>query len=84
MTEAEGGAAPPADEVLDCVGLFCPNPIIQTSQRLKELGPVQTLEVIADDPTFPKDIPDWCGKTGHEFLGIRIVDGEFRALIRKP
>lgn len=72
------------DEFLDCVGLFCPNPIIQASIRMKKLEPGRVLEIAADDSTFPKDIPDWCGKMGYEFLGVREDGGEFRALIRKP
>jgi len=72
------------DQVVDCVGLFCPNPIIQTAARLKEMAPGEILEVLADDATFPKDIPDWCAKTGYEFLGVDEEGGEFKARIRVP
>jgi len=75
---------PSSHEVLDCVGLHCPNPIIQTSKRLRELPSGSLLEVAADDETFPKDIPDWCQKMGYELVELRTEDDEFHALIRKP
>jgi len=71
-------------EFLDCIGLYCPNPIIQTSKRLKDLSPGSVLEVAADDETFPKDIPDWCAKMGYELVELRTDGDEFRAVIRKP
>jgi len=74
----------PADDFLDCLGLFCPNPIMQTSIRMKKLTPGRVLEVAADDDTFPKDIPDWCGKMGYELIRIEERDGEYHAFIRKP
>ena len=75
---------PSSRNFLDCIGLFCPNPIIQTSKRLKELPPGSLLEVAADDETFPKDIPEWCSKMGYELLELTNDGGEFRAVIRKP
>lgn len=73
-----------SDEFLDCLGLFCPNPIMQTSIRMKKLEGGKVLEVAADDDTFPKDIPDWCEKMGYELITIDDADGEFHAFIRKP
>ena len=35
-----------ADETLDCVGLYCPMPIVKTSQQIKELRDGEVLEVI--------------------------------------
>jgi len=75
---------PASTELLDCIGLYCPNPIIQTSKRLKELSSGNVLEVVADDETFPKDIPEWCEKMGYELLELRTEGDEFHALIRKP
>ncbi|MBM3167287.1 MAG: sulfurtransferase TusA family protein, partial [Chloroflexi bacterium] len=34
-----------ADETLDCVGTYCPVPIVNTAKKLKELKPGQVLEV---------------------------------------
>jgi len=75
---------PGSRDFLDCIGLYCPNPIIQTSKRLRELSAGSVLEVAADDETFPKDIPDWCEKMGYELVELRNEGDEFRAVIRKP
>ena len=64
-----------ADETLDCYGLLCPMPIIQTAKKIKELEIGQTLEVISTDEGIKEDMPAWCRTTGHEFLGLE-EDGE--------
>lgn len=72
-----------ADATLDCVGLYCPMPIIQTSEKVKELKIGQVLEVIADDKGIKADMPAWCESTGNELLGLDEEDGEYRVYIRK-
>ena len=34
---------------IDCVGLFCPMPIVRTREAIREMGVGQALEVLADD-----------------------------------
>ena len=46
-----------ADRTLDCVGLYCPMPIVKTSQEIKEMQPGEVLEVIADDKGIKSDMP---------------------------
>jgi TusA-related sulfurtransferase len=58
------------DKTLDCTGLFCPMPIIKTKIELETMKPGETLEIIADDPGFKKDLPAWCDITGNIFAGI--------------
>lgn len=71
------------DLTLDCVGMYCPMPIIKTATAIKELKVGQVLEVLADDPGLQSDIPAWCKITGHECLGVEKHEGEFRAYVRK-
>ncbi|OGD16982.1 MAG: SirA family protein [Candidatus Aminicenantes bacterium RBG_13_59_9] len=72
-----------ADVTLDCFGLLCPVPIIQTAQKMKTLRVGQVLEVISTDRGIEADLPAWCRTTGHEFLGAE-VDGEIiKAYVRK-
>lgn len=59
-----------ANRKLDCIGLFCPMPIIKTRQELQTMKPGEVLEITADDPGFEKDLPAWCAMTGEKFLGI--------------
>ncbi len=72
-----------ADVTLDCVGLYCPMPIHNTAQRLKELKPGEVLEVLASDEGIKADAPAWCKATGNELLGIEESGGEYKVYIRK-
>jgi len=71
------------DVVLDCVGLACPMPIFKTANRIKEMQAGQVLEVQSDDDGIRMDMPAWCNKTGHEFLGLVKQADEYRVFIRK-
>jgi len=72
-----------ATDTLDCVGLYCPMPIVQTAERIKRLEVGQVLEILADDRGIEKDIPAWCKVTGHEFLGLDKRDGEYHVFVRR-
>ncbi len=72
-----------ADRNLDCVGLYCPMPIVKTAEKIKELNPGEILEVTADDKSITKDMPAWCQATGHEFLGVEEGGGEIKVYVRK-
>jgi len=72
-----------ADKTLDCVGLYCPMPIVKTSEKIKDLKPGEVLEVIADDKGIKQDMPAWCQTTGHEFVGVEEVVGEIRVYAKK-
>jgi tRNA 2-thiouridine synthesizing protein A len=72
-----------ADATLDCTGLYCPMPIIETTDRIRELEIGQVLEVLADDKGIKTDMPAWCESTGNEFLGMEEEDGEYRVYIKK-
>lgn len=72
-----------ADEKLDCLGLYCPMPIVKTSLMIEELADGEVLEVVSDDVGIKEDMPAWCKTTGNEFLGLEEQDGEYRAYVRK-
>ena len=72
-----------AKESLDCVGLYCPMPIVQTAARMKQLKTGEVLEVVADDRGIVKDMPAWCDATGNELLGIEENDGEYKVYVKK-
>ena len=59
----------PADDSLDTMGLYCPIPVVKTSERMKTLPVGAVLEVISDDGGIEADLPAWCAGHGHEFLG---------------
>jgi len=72
-----------ADETVDCVGLYCPLPIVHTAKKIKELKAGQVLEVLSDDEGIKADMPNWCKTTGNEFLGIEEQKGVYRVFVKK-
>lgn len=72
-----------ADETLDCVGLYCPMPIVHTAKKIKELKSGQVLEVLSDDEGIKQDMPNWCKTTGNEYLGLEADNGVYRVFVKK-
>ena len=72
-----------ADQTLDCMGLYCPMPIVRTAEKFKELKQGEVLEVVADDKGIKLDMPAWCEATGHEYLGMEEEGGEIRVYVKK-
>jgi len=72
-----------ADQSLDCMGLYCPIPIVKTAERFKQLKLGEVLEVVADDKGIKLDMPAWCEATGHEFLGVEEEGGEIKVYVKK-
>jgi TusA-related sulfurtransferase len=72
-----------AAKTLDTVGLYCPMPIILTSQKLKELKGGDILEVLSDDEGIKKDMPVWCKSTGNEFIQVIEDSGIYKVYVRK-
>ena len=72
-----------ADITIDCMGLYCPMPIVNTTRQMKAMQPGQVLEVMADDEGIKQDMPNWAKMTGNEFLGIEEEDGKYHVFVRK-
>jgi len=72
-----------ADVKLDCFGLLCPVPIIQTAKKIKEMKVGQVLEVTSTDEGIKGDMPAWCRMSGQEYLGMEEGDGIIRVYVRK-
>jgi tRNA 2-thiouridine synthesizing protein A len=71
-------------ESLDCVGLFCPQPLFQTREAIDRLKPGEVLEMLSDDPAAEEDIKRFAKRTGNILLSFeRLEDGVQRFLIRK-
>jgi tRNA 2-thiouridine synthesizing protein A len=72
-----------ADRKIDCLGLFCPMPILKTREAMKTLRTGQILEMTSDDPASEADMRSWSAKTGHELLEAGRDGAVYRFLIRK-
>jgi tRNA 2-thiouridine synthesizing protein A len=56
------------DRDLDCIGLYCPEPVFRTRQEIDKLDVGEILEVVADDPAAEEDIPRLVKRLGLELL----------------
>jgi tRNA 2-thiouridine synthesizing protein A len=72
-----------ADATLDCFGLLCPMPIIQTAKKIRELKVGEVLEVVSTDEGIKVDMPAWCKMTGQEFIGQEQDGDVYRVYVRK-
>ncbi len=72
-----------ADQSLDCIGLYCPIPIVKTAEMIKQLKIGAVLEIVADDKGVKEDMPAWCEATGHEFLGVEEAGDEIKVYVKK-
>lgn len=45
-----GGQLIVPDKTIDCIGLFCPMPIVKTKEALRPMAVGQVLEMLSDDP----------------------------------
>jgi len=70
-------------KTLDCIGLFCPQPLLQTREQLDAIEIGEILEVLADDPAAEEDLKRFAKRTGHEILKFEKQGDTLRLLIRK-
>lgn len=61
---------------LDARRMFCPMPVIRTQDKVKQLQPGDTLEVVCTDPGALNDIPAWCRINGHKVISSEERDDE--------
>ncbi|PYM97011.1 MAG: hypothetical protein DME04_00190 [Candidatus Rokuibacteriota bacterium] len=71
------------DRSIDCLGLFCPMPVVKTREALQHMSAGQVLEMTSDDPGSEADMKSWAVRTGHQLLGTERNGAVFRFLLRK-
>ena len=71
------------DKNIDCVGLYCPEPVFRTRQEIDKLNVGEVLEVIADDPAAEEDIPRLVKRLGLELLEMSKENDQFHFIIKK-
>lgn len=52
-------------QILNTEGLFCPEPVMLTQQKLRAMSIGQKLTLVASDPATLRDIPKLCHFLGH-------------------
>jgi TusA-related sulfurtransferase len=71
------------DKTLDCLGLYCPEPVFKTRLELDDMKTGQILEVLADDPAAESDIRSLVKNLGQELLGVTKKGDTVQILIKK-
>ena len=68
---------------LDCVGLYCPEPVFRTRQEIDKLEVGEVLEVLADDPASEEDIPRLVKRLDQQLVQMRREKDQYRFVIKK-
>lgn len=71
------------DKKIDCLGLYCPEPIFRVRTALDDLDKGQILKVTADDPAAEEDLKRLAKRLGHEVLEINHDGDEVTLVIKK-
>ena len=72
-----------ANSVLDAKGLSCPMPLLRTKKEIGKLASGEILQVDGTDPGSRNDIPGWCERSGHEYLGEKEETGYISFFVKK-
>ncbi len=72
-----------ADETLDCMGMVCPEPLLETFKRLRRMEVGKTLEVFGDFPLSKEEIPAGMKEAGQDVVSISEKGNVWHIIIRK-
>jgi TusA-related sulfurtransferase len=71
------------DRTLDCVGLYCPEPVFKTRLELDEMKVGEILEVLADDPAAESDIRSLVKNLEQELVSVVRKGDQVQIMIKK-
>lgn len=71
------------DKTLDAKGLVCPMPLLKSKKAIDALEPGQVLEILGTDEGSKIDLPGWCERVGHTYLGVKEEGRSFKFYIKK-
>jgi len=72
-----------ADKTLDAKGLECPMPLLKSKKVIDTLEPGQILEILGTDEGSKIDLPGWCERVGHTYLGVKEEGSYLKFYIKK-
>jgi len=70
-------------KTVDARGTACPGPLLEAKKAIGTIKPEDIMEVLSADEGTKVDIPKWCAKQGHEYLGTIEESGFFRIFLKK-
>jgi tRNA 2-thiouridine synthesizing protein A len=72
-----------AAKVVDARAMACPGPLLEAKKSIGSVKVGEILEIWSGDANTKNDMPRWCEKVGHEFLGMLAGEGYERLFIRR-
>lgn len=72
-----------ADATTDIIYMMCPMHLLTIEDKVKEIKTGQILSILTDYDGALEDIPEWCLKTGNEFMGIYEDSDHYKFYIKK-
>jgi tRNA 2-thiouridine synthesizing protein A len=72
-----------ATKVVDARAMSCPGPLLEAKKGIATVKVGEILEIWSGDSNTKNDMPRWCEKVGHEWLGVVAGDGYERLFIKR-
>lgn len=72
-----------AAKVVDARAMSCPGPLLEAKKAIGQVKVGEVLEIWSGDANTKNDIPRWCEKVGHEYLGVIQGAGYDRLFLRR-
>jgi tRNA 2-thiouridine synthesizing protein A len=70
-------------KVVDARAMSCPGPLLEAKKSIAAVKVGEVLEIWSGDANTKTDMPRWCEKVGHEFLGVLAGEGYERLFVRR-
>ncbi len=68
---------------IDARGTACPGPLLEAKRGMTKVPMGEVMVVLSSDESTNNDIPMWCKKVGHDFLGNVEADGFWQLFIKR-
>ena len=72
-----------AAKIVDARSMSCPGPLLEAKKSIAAVKVGEILEIQSGDANTKNDMPRWCEKVGHQFLGVLPGEGYERVFIRR-
>lgn len=70
-----------AAKTVDARAMSCPGPLLEAKKSIGAVKVGEVLEIWSGDANTKSDMPRWCEKVGHQFLGALPAEGYERLFI---
>jgi tRNA 2-thiouridine synthesizing protein A len=65
-----------AVEVLDTLGMRCPQTVLKLAVKAPDMKPGDILEILGDCPTLERDVLTWCKRLEKDVLSVENEGGD--------